>query len=810
MSSPLMAVSVQFLRRSLFANGFRFVPVATADKKPYPGNSWPERARSLTSEAVATHYPDGEALNTGVLADGLIPIDVDTENSELAEWIVNLAQLELGQAPIRYRSNSPKCLMLYSCTQESIRSLNVVDANGKKILETLGQGRQFVAYGIHPTKVPYLWSEELAGKQRSSLTPVSPEQLSGFLSKVSRHVDGNVSSNKQQSYIAPSASPIQVSPLTTTEDEERIADSVLNKLCEQLRVMGDGEGRNSALNNAALQMGELCAGWGIDQEATKAALLEASIANGYVGKDGLAAARATLESGFAKGLSQPRPRHDPLPDIDISGIPNPLLASTESPRPLRRAIADAHAFPIEALGPFTWPVYAISDKIQCPPAIAALSVLGVASLAAQAHADVLLPRTGQARPLSLYLVSIGESGERKSAADSEASRAIAEYERELAVAFESESNLYRNARDVWESERQNILRSKSMDVALKNNAINALIEPEAPLTPMLTCPEPTFEGLCKLYLTGRPAIGLFSDEGGHFVGGHAMSEDARLRTAAGLSSLWDGAPIKRVRAAMGESYVLPGRRLAMHLMLQPKIASELLSDPILKDQGLLSRMLVSYPKSTAGTRFGKEANPHTQAALDGFTRVIGLMLRCKPVTTVSKRNELTPRHLQFDKASHSLWCEFADKVEAELGPYGKYEAIKGLANKLPEHAARIAGVMTIFENFYETQITTVNLERGIKLVEHFAAEALRLFDAGVVRPEIALAESLLDWLTKRWSEPYVSLRVIQRTGPNAIRDAKTARQAIAILEEHGWLHKAPKETVVDGMPVREAWKIIRE
>jgi hypothetical protein len=120
---------------------------------------------------------------------------------------------------------------------------------------------------------------------------------------------------------------------------------------------------------------------------------------------------------------------------------------------------------------------------------------------------------------------------------------------------------------------------------------------------MLTCPEPTFEGLCSLFSTGHRALGVFSDEGGHFVGGHALSEDTRLRTAAGLSSLWDGSPIKRVRAARDGSYVLPGRRLAMHLMLQPNVAAGLLSDPVLKDQGLLSRILVSHPQSTAGTRF---------------------------------------------------------------------------------------------------------------------------------------------------------------------------------------------------------------
>ena len=86
---------------------------------------------------------------------------------------------------------------------------------------------------------------------------------------------------------------------------------------------------------------------------------------------------------------------------------------------------------------------------------------------------------------------------------------------------------------------------------------------------------------------------------------------------------------------------------------------------------------------------------------------------------------------------------------------------------------------------------------------------LRLWDAGLTRPEIVLAEALLEWLTKRWSEPFVSLRVIQRIGPNAIRDAKTAKATLAILEEHGWVSKAPSGTVVDRMPVRDSWKIHR-
>jgi hypothetical protein len=54
--------------------------------------------------------------------------------------------------------------------------------------------------------------------------------------------------------------------------------------------------------------------------------------------------------------------------------------------------------------------------------------------------------------------------------------------------------------------------------------------------------------------------------------------------------------------------------------------------------------------------------------------------------------------------------------------------------------------MTLFENFQAQYITAEALEKAITLAGHFASEALRLFDAGLVRPEIAIAENLKEWL----------------------------------------------------------------
>jgi uncharacterized protein DUF3987 len=58
----------------------------------------------------------------------------------------------------------------------------------------------------------------------------------------------------------------------------------------------------------------------------------------------------------------------------------------------------------------------IRNVTLAPTAICAQSVLSVATLAVQAHADVELP-TGAVRPVSNNFITIAETGERKTSVD---------------------------------------------------------------------------------------------------------------------------------------------------------------------------------------------------------------------------------------------------------------------------------------------------------------------------------------------------------------------------------------------------------
>jgi len=74
-----------------------------------------------------------------------------------------------------------------------------------------------------------------------------------------------------------------------------------------------------------------------------------------------------------------------------------------------------------------------------------------------------------------------------------------------------------------------------------------------------------------------------------------MNSDNAVSTLAGLSKLWDGKPLDRVRAGDGATK-LYGRRLSFHMMVQPAVVELLMGNPMAQDQGFLSRCLIAYPR----------------------------------------------------------------------------------------------------------------------------------------------------------------------------------------------------------------------
>jgi hypothetical protein len=491
--------------------------------------------------------------------------------------------------------------------------------------------------------------------------------------------------------------------------------------------------------------------------------------------------------------------------VDFSARREP---QSEPPRPLFRPLTPSEPYPVDAMGPLAEPTKAIIEVIQAPAGICANAVLAAAALATQAFCDVRLPGIGRPHPVSLFLLTIAESGERKTSADGEAIQGVRNHEHELRKIAIEEERRYRNAAEAYEAARKEAIKKGKGNAAAIRAALDALGGPPAkPALPILIVTEPTIEGLVKQLAESQPAIGLFSSEGGSFIGGYAMSDEARIRSAARLSSLWDGEPIDRVRSGDGVS-VIVGKRLSLHLMAQPGIAMGFLSDATLRDQGLLSRVLISAPAGRAGSRTFRTPKFDELRSIEKFGRRIRDLLAATPTSSGDGRL----RAVVIEGVARELFVTFHDAVEVELAPGGKLAPIKGFAAKLAEHAARIAAVIALFSDEKCTSVSAQAMAAGIDLANHYAAEGLRLTDDARVGEPLRQAEKLLRWLYEK-GRGIIWPADVYQYGPSELRTKADALRAIGILADHGHLiplHRTDRPVVIEGVGRREAWRVLDE
>ncbi len=136
--------------------------------------------RGSTRPHAVQHAPEPDALNTGLLADGLRLIDVDVDDAVVAGRVKALALALLGDAPIRWRANSGRVLLPYRAAEGEPGKLVVAGTTGK--LEVLGKGQQAVVDGLHPSGAVLQWEPDPPGAfTRDGLVAVTEAQVGAFL-----------------------------------------------------------------------------------------------------------------------------------------------------------------------------------------------------------------------------------------------------------------------------------------------------------------------------------------------------------------------------------------------------------------------------------------------------------------------------------------------------------------------------------------------------------------------------------------------------------------------------------------------------
>lgn len=492
-------------------------------------------------------------------------------------------------------------------------------------------------------------------------------------------------------------------------------------------------------------------------------------------------------------------------------VAQPIPFKAEGPQPLMREIPPGEPYPVHALGPLLAAVEAVQDISQAPAAIAAQSALSIAALAVQGFADVEILGGGTA-PCSLFCLTIAESGERKSTCDRLLMAGIRDHEAREAVTYREAFREYEVAAEIWQGKRKRLMADAAG--ADPGKALKAQAElqtlgpaPVEPLKPNITFQEPTIEGLFKFYQAGRPSVGLFTDEGGSFIGGHGMNTDNRLKTIAGYSSLWNGDKLTRMRAGDGTSDY-PGRRLSMHVMVQPIIAHPFLADPLAAGQGFLARFLITDPPSAIGTRLRRGHDAGSRLNLDAFTARLAQIL-ATPMPTGDTERELRPVTLPLSARARDMLWRFYEETELAQAQGGALEQIRSYGSKAAEQAARIAGVLTLWTDLDAPEVAPEAMGWGIELARFYLGEARRLAEAGAISEETNRAEMLRRWLLDSWPHRDVVPSEILQHGPNPLRERRALDKPLSTLVKAGHLAPIDPGTVIRGSARKEAYRIVR-
>lgn len=478
----------------------------------------------------------------------------------------------------------------------------------------------------------------------------------------------------------------------------------------------------------------------------------------------------------------------------------------EAPEPLRRPVPPPEPYPVAELGPILRPACeAIRRVIQAPDAVCGGALLAAASLAVQALVNVEVD--GRVIPVTLWLVSIAESGERKSACDAEGMRPAREHEKALMKAHADAQAGYEIEMEEWTAKRDaaksQAKKSRGEGTAKALRGIGPA--PVPPLRPTLLAADFTAEGLAKLLANGLPSIGVFSDEAALVFGGHGMTKESTSRTAGTLCKLWDSGTLDRIRSAEG-AIKLYGRRLALHLMAQPVIAERALSDDVLSGQGFLARCLLAWPQSTAGTRTYRAESLRDDPAMIRYTATLAARHALPLPLADGERNELAPRALHLSPEAAVVWRNLHDTVEAAMAPGACYATVKPWASKTPEQALRIAGVLTITEQADATTIDAPTIERAAELALWHLGEAARLAGTAELSPEVRDAEALLEW-AHATNRTRLHSGAALRLGPARIRERSRFTTAMTELEKAGWAHRIEGGAELDGAHRRNVWRI---
>lgn len=472
---------------------------------------------------------------------------------------------------------------------------------------------------------------------------------------------------------------------------------------------------------------------------------------------------------------------------------SPTSALTQewpAPRPLHHV--PELPYPVDALpAGIKNAVMEVQSFVQAPIALVASAALTTLSLAGQSKVDVRRA-PGLEGPTSLNFLVIAESGERKSTCEKFFTDAIRDYEIEQDEKTQAARLQYKSEHDAWEAKRGGLL-DKLRDATRKaqdTTSIEAQLRqhdekrPTAPRTPQLLTTDTTPEALIHDLMNIWPSRGIVTSEGGLVLGSHGMGKESAVRNLSLYNVLWDGGEVRVSRRKEGGNIAVRDARLTCSLQVQEATLRAFMEQTgeLARGTGFLARCLIAQPPSTQGKRIFRDP-PTSWPALNAFkTRIKQLLDQPQALT---EAGGLMPSMVQLTPKAKEYWVAFFNAIEHGLGDDGDWEAVRDVASKAADNAARLAALFQLFQGGGD--VDTSAIKAGCAVALWHLDEARRLL-AATTNPTMADAIKLMAWLSGRAAltgSREIPRRDVQREGPSKLRVGSRLDAALRELEQAG-------------------------
>lgn len=443
-----------------------------------------------------------------------------------------------------------------------------------------------------------------------------------------------------------------------------------------------------------------------------------------------------------------------------------------------------NTFPIDALPNIIKDaINEVHKNTQAPIPLIAVSALGVMSLACQNQINVLR-YNNDSMPVSLFFLTLAESGERKSTVDKLFMKPIYQMEAELNQKYQTEMSAYRHDKKLFDLKKKSLSKlittayQKGNDLSDFEAQFKVLSnsEPKEPILYKFCFNDATPQAIKDHLSKGSNSIGLMSDEAGVVFEGRALNE------LGFINKMWDGSPFSVSRKSEEDQYIKDAR-MTLSLMVQPTIFKEFIQKKgdKAKDIGFFARCLISQPASTQGYRIITDTTSYSEYLTKFHHRLTEIL----SLTTIQNRNRINIRYnLSLSDEAKAHWINTYNDIEKNLMESGTLYHHKEFGSKMAEHWLRLAAIIHYF-SYDKKLISLDSLQSAGKLVHWFYLEQLKLFPAN---DEISVAnrdaDTLSVWLNNFFDKnniKEINKNYIRQYGPNSLRDSKRLDKSLAIL-----------------------------